>query len=311
MENGGFPWLFVYAFNEFTRKYHWQMLDLNHSTWHAIPEMPSMHHLCPDGLRCVSIPKEGTIFVCGVVFTVFDIPLNLVMKYEMSTNSWSTMLKMNTLIPFSAESGVIGGNSPNLFEPNFYIVLDVEGKWQPIRNLGEKIGLYDVAVMEDMILIKRAPASPNYDVPKGYVFYTRTHIWGYYFSLNLRKGWIGSSIVVLGHLFVLSEAVSERTRLKVFDEKTDSLKDVIEKNPFPDHVICRPFSISCCDDMIFVVGLDLRVAVGNIGKISQDQDQVSNCDQSCGFSVNWEVVDAPRNSDFLGFKPYNSHILLN
>ncbi|XP_059668909.1 F-box/kelch-repeat protein At1g30090-like [Cornus florida] len=285
------PWLFVFAFHKCTGKILWHVLDLIHFSWHTIPTMPCKDKVCPHGFRCVSIPNEGVIFVCGGVVSDVDCPINLVLKYEIQRNRWTALKKMITARAFFA-SGVIdgmiyvaGGNSTNLLELNSAEVMNpAKGIWQPVASMGTNMTSYDAAVLNGKLLVTEGWFWPFYFVPRGQIYDPRTDLWEN-MAAGLREGWTGSSVVVYGHLFVVSE--HERTKLKVYDTDTDSWERVVGP-PLPEQ-ICKPFTVSCCDCRIYVVGRNLHVAVGHILRLEPE----STCEKKLSFSVQWQVVDAP------------------
>uniref|UniRef100_A0A5B6YGF2 F-box domain-containing protein n=1 Tax=Davidia involucrata TaxID=16924 RepID=A0A5B6YGF2_DAVIN len=285
------PWLFVFAFHKCTGKIQWQVFDLTHFSWHTIPAMPCKDKVCPHGFRCVSIPQEGALFVCGGVVSDVDCPLNLVLKYEITKNRWTVMKKMITARSFFA-SGVIdgmiyvaGGNSTDLFELNSAEVLDPDkGIWQPVANMGTNMASYDAAVLNGKLLVTEGWFWPFSVVPRGQIYDPRTDNWES-MAAGLREGWTGSSVVVFGHLFLVTE--HERTKLKVYDMDIDSWEPV-EGPPLPEQ-ICKPFSVNCCDCKIYVVGRNLHVAVGHILRLNPG----STSEKKWSFAVQWQVVDAP------------------
>ncbi|KAL6991469.1 hypothetical protein U1Q18_009581 [Sarracenia purpurea var. burkii] len=297
------PWLFVFAFHKCTGKIQWQVLDLTHFSWHTIPSMPCKDKVCPHGFRCVTIPHEGTLFVCGGMVSDVDCPLNLVLKYEIQKNRWTVMKKMNTARSFFA-SGVIdgmiyvaGGNSTDLFELNSAEVLDpAKGTWRQISSMRTNMASYDSAVLDGKLLVTEGWFWPFYVVPRGQVYDPGTDSWETMAS-GLREGWTGSSIVVFGNLFVVSE--HERTKLKVYDKNSDSW-ETVEGPPLPEQ-ICKPFSVSCYNSRIFVVGRNLNVAVGNIS------GSRLNPEKKWSFSVQWQVVDAPEH--FSDLTPSSAQVL--
>ncbi|KAL7243112.1 hypothetical protein ACSBR1_015514 [Camellia fascicularis] len=300
------PWLFVFAFHKCTGKIQWQVLDLTHLSWHALPPMPCKDKVCPHGFRCISIPSEGTLFVCGGMVSDVDCPLNMVLKYEMEKNHWTVMKKMNTARAFFS-SGIIdgliyvaGGNSTDLFELNSAEVMDPDnGIWSPIANMGANMASYDSAVLNGKLLVTEGWFWPFYVAPRGQVYDPKTDNWESMAS-GLREGWTGSSIVVFGHLFVVSE--HESTKLKVYDTDTDSW-DLVQGPPLPAQ-ICKPFSVNCTDSRIFVVGRNLHVAVGDISKLNPG----SKSEKKWSFSVQWQVVDAPE--AFSDLTPSSAQVLI-
>ncbi|KAM7270500.1 hypothetical protein ACFE04_029714 [Oxalis oulophora] len=296
------PWLFVFTFHKCTGKIQWQVLDLMNFTWHAIPSMPIKDKVCPHGLRCVSVPNDGILFVCGGMVSDVDCPLDLVLKYEMRKNRWTVMNKMITARSFFA-SGVIdkmmyvaGGNSADLFELDSAEVLDLEdGNWRPIPNMGTNMASYDTAVLNKKLFVTEGWLWPFFVSPRGQVYDPKTNNWES-MAVGLREGWTGSSVVIYEHLFVVSEL--ERMKLKVYDFEADSW-EAIDGPPLPEQ-IRKPFAVNSCDCKIFVVGRNLHVAVGHIRRLNVKGKKLS-------FGVKWDVVDAPgRLSDLT---PSSSQVL--
>ncbi|GLU22661.1 hypothetical protein SLE2022_387210 [Rubroshorea leprosula] len=299
------PWLFVFAFHKCTGKIQWQVLDLTHFCWHTIPAMPCKDKVCPHGFRCISVPHEGTLFVCGGMVSDVDCPLDLVLKFEMQKNRWSVMNQMITARSFFA-SGVIdgliyvaGGNSTDLYELDSAEVLDpVKGSWQPIASMGTNMASYDAAVLDGKLLVTEGWLWPFFVSPRGQVYDPRTDNWES-MPVGLREGWLGSSVVVYGHLFVVPEF--ERMKLKVYDTNSDAW-DTIEGPPLPEQ-ICKPFAVNACDNKIYVVGRNLHVAAGHISRLNQKD----TCEEKWSFSVEWYVIDAPES--FSDLTPSSSQIL--
>ncbi|XP_010549492.1 PREDICTED: F-box/kelch-repeat protein At1g30090 [Tarenaya hassleriana] len=298
------PWLFVFAFQRCTGKIHWKVLDLRHLTWHEIPPMPCKDKVCPHGSRSVSMPREGTLFVCGGVVSDMDCPLDLVVKYEMDRNRWTVLDSMLTPRSFFA-SGVIdgmiyvaGGNSADLFELDSAEVMDPsDGNWHPISQMGTNMASYDAAVLNGKLLVTEGWLWPFFVSPRGQVYDPRSDSWET-MAVGLREGWTGSSVVVYGRLFVVSEL--ERMKLKVYDSDSDSW-ETIEGPALPEQ-ICKPFAVNSNGNRIFVVGRNLHVAVGNISPAVKNDDG-----GKLGFSVWWDVVESPEK--FSDLTPSSSQIL--
>ncbi|XP_054803309.1 F-box/kelch-repeat protein At1g30090-like isoform X2 [Prosopis cineraria] len=213
------PWLFVCAYHKCTGKITWQALDLTHFSWHTIPSMPCKDKVCPHGFRCISIPHEGTLFVCGGMVSDVDCPLDLALKYEVQKNRWTFMNRMITARSFFASAvidGMIyvaGGNSTDLFELDSAEVLDPHnGNWYSIASMGTNMASYDAAVLNGKLLVTEGWLWPFYVSPRGQVYDPRANNWEN-MAVGLREGWTGSSVVLYGHLFVVSEL--ERMKLKL------------------------------------------------------------------------------------------------
>ncbi|GFS43134.1 galactose oxidase/kelch repeat superfamily protein [Actinidia rufa] len=299
------PWLFVFAFNKCIGRIQWLVFDLTHFSWHSIPAMPCKDNICPHGFRCVSIPSEGVLFVCGGVLCDVDCPLNLVLKYEMRKNRWTVMTKMNMGRLFFA-SGVIdgmiyvaGGNSTDIFELDSAEVFDPDkGTWRQISSMGTNMASYDAAVLNGKLLVTEGWFWPFYVPPRGQVYDPKTDNWES-MADGLREGWTGLSVVVFGQLFVVTE--HERTKLKVYDADADSW-ETVEGPPLPEH-ICKPFSVNCCDNRIFVVGHDLHVAIGHISRMNLE----ITSEKKWSFSVQWQIVNAPEG--FSDLTPSSAQVL--
>ncbi|PSR98700.1 F-box/kelch-repeat protein [Actinidia chinensis var. chinensis] len=299
------PWLFVFAFNKCIGRIQWLVFDLTHFSWHSIPAMPCKDNICPHGFRCVSIPSKGVLFVCGGVLCDVDCPLNLVLKYEIRKNRWTVMTKMNMGRLFFA-SGVIdemiyvaGGNSTDIFELDSAEVFDPDkGTWRQISSMGTNMASYDAAVLNGKLLVTEGWFWPFYVAPRGQVYDPKTDKWES-MADGLREGWTGSSVVVFGQLFVVTE--HERTKLKVYDADADSW-ETVEGPPLPEH-ICKPFSVNCCDNRIFVVGRDLHVAVGHISRMNLE----ITSEKKWSFSVQWQVLNAPEG--FSDLTPSSAQVL--
>lgn len=295
------PWLFVFAYHKCTGKIEWKVLDLTHLSWHSIPAMPCKDKVCPQGFRCVSIPHEGTLYVCGGVISDVDCPLNLVLKYEARRNRWTAMKKMITARSFFA-SGVVdgkiyvaGGNSSDLFELDSAEAFDPKnGTWRSVSSMGTSMASYDTAVLNGKLLVTEGWFWPFYVVPRGQIYDPLTDNWENMAS-GLREGWTGSSVVIYGRLFVVTE--HERTKVKVYDSGDDSW-DVVEGGPLPEK-ICKPFRVNCWGCKIYVVGRNLHVAVGRIMKLDSEKKP--------RFSVQWETVDAP--GTLFDLTPSSAHVL--
>lgn len=286
------PWLFVLAYHKFTKKIEWQVLDLKDFSWHSISAMPCKENIYHHGFRCVSIPEENTLFVCGAVIADANSPLHVVMKYEVEKNRWTVMKKMITARSFfgcGVIDGIIyvaGGNSSDLFELNSAEVMDPRKEtWHFIANMKTNMASYDTAVLNRKLLVTEGWFWPFYEVPKGQIYDPRTNNWES-MPAGLREGWTGPSVVVYGHLFVIPE--HERIKLKVYEEDTDCWK-AVEGPPLPEQ-ICKPFSVNCFDCRIYVVGRDFHTAVGHI----LGPNPGMNSATTCRFSVQWQVVYAPK-----------------
>lgn len=298
------PWLFVFAFHKCTGKLQWQVLDLTNFSWHTIPAMPCKDKVCPHSLRCVSIPGESTIFVCGGMVSDVECPLDLVLKYEMQKNRWTVMNRMITARSFFACAvigGMIyvaGGNSSDLIELNSAEVFDpVKNNWHSISNMTSNMASYDAAVLDGNLLVTEGWIWPFFMSPRGQVYDPRTDNWET-MSVGLREGWTGSSVVIDGHLFMVSEL--ERMKLKVYDRESDSWKP-IQGPPLPEQ-LCKPFAVDVCKDMIYVVGRGLHIAVGHISRLNGKDDGGKKI-----FSVRWHVIGAPES--FSDLTPSRSRIV--
>jgi hypothetical protein len=305
------PWLFTLAFHRCTGKIQWKVLDLGHLTWHAIPAMPCRDRACPRGFGCVAIPGagdggDGALLVCGGLVSDMDCPLHLVLKYDIYKNRWTVMTRMLTARSFFA-GGVIdgrvyvaGGYSADQFELNSAEVLDPEkGVWQPIASMGMNMASSDSAVIGGRLYVTEGCAWPFFSSPRGQVYDPKNDRWEA-MPVGMREGWTGLSVVIEGCLFVISEY--ERMKVKVYDPETDSWDSV--SGPRMPERIMKPFSVSCLDSKIVVVGRGLHVAIGHVQKEPAGDPADS---RSSGYSICWQDVDVPR--EFSDLTPSSSQIL--
>lgn len=280
------PWLYVHTFCKRTKKLQWHVLDLTNFSWHTIHSMPNK--VFPQGFRCVSIPNEGILIVCGGMISDVECPLDLVLKYEMYKDQWSVVNKMIIARCFFAGElidglvYVAGGNSDDLLELNSAEVFDPKkGIWRRISSMSMNMASYDSAVLDGKFLVTEGWLWPFFVSPRGQVYDPENNSWEN-MAVGLREGWTGSSIVVFGRLFVVSE--HERMKLKVYDKGSDSW-ETVDGPPLPEEM-CKPFSVNSCDSRIFVVGSHLHVAVGHISRMGSDQKKWRFC-------VTWQVRRAP------------------
>ncbi|OAY73268.1 F-box/kelch-repeat protein At1g30090 [Ananas comosus] len=297
------PWLFTLAFHRCTGKIQWQVLDLIHFSWHTIPAMPCRERACPRGFGCIAVPPDGTLLVCGGLVSDMDCPLHLVLKYEIYKNRWTVMSRMLAARSFFAR-GVIdgrvyvaGGYSTDQFELDSAEVLDpVKGNWQPIANMGTIMASSDSAVLNGRLYVTEGCVWPFLSSPRGQVYDPKTNCWEG-MPIGMREGWTGSSAVVDGHLFVISEY--ERMRVKVYDFESDSW-ETVAGSPMSER-IRKPFSVSCVGSRIFVVGRGLHVVVGHV--------ETSDCSskKKKSFSIRWQEVDVPK--DFADLTPSSTQVL--
>ncbi|KAF5761762.1 putative kelch-type beta propeller, F-box-like domain superfamily [Helianthus annuus] len=287
------PWLFVFCFDKCNGKAQWHVLDLVHYSWHTIPAMPCMENdqkVSAHGFRCVSVPGERSLLVFGGVGAEVDCPLNLGMRFDVDSDRWIVLKKMITPRMFFA-GGVIGGrvyvaggNGNDRFELDSGEVMDPkEGVWRPIASMGASMACYDAAVVDGKLFVTEGWSWPFYFVPRGQVYDPKTDKWEC-MATGLREGWTGSSVVMFGRLFVVSE--HERTRLKVYDSGNDTW-ETVNGAPLPEQ-ICKPFVVNGCDDRIYVTGRNLYVAVGFIHRLNGN-----STDGKLDFVVRWQVVEGP------------------
>ncbi|KAF8732264.1 hypothetical protein HU200_016243 [Digitaria exilis] len=304
------PWLFALAFHRCTGKIQWKVLDLVHLAWHGIPAMPCRDRACPRGFGCVAIPDAGALLVCGGLVSDMDCPLHLVLKYDIYSNRWTVMTRMLAARSFFAgglidgKVYVAGGYSTNQFELNSAEVLDCDkGVWQPIAGMGMNMASSDSAVIGGRLYVTEGCAWPFFSSPRGQIYDPKIDRWEA-MPVRLREGWTGQSVVIDEHLFVISEY--ERMKVKIYDPETDSW-DSVSGNPMPERIM-KPFSVSCLDSRIVVVGRGLHVAIGHVEKqTSSTGGGNSGSRSSSSYSICWQDVDVPK--EFSDLTPSSSQIL--
>jgi len=198
---------------------------------------------------------------------------------------------------------VAGGYSTDQFELNSAEVFDpVNGNWQPVASMGANMACYDSAVLNGRLYVTEGWMWPFLASPIGQVYDPRTDRWEE-MAAGLREGWTGPSVVVGGHLFVVSER--EGMRVKVYDAESDSW-EATEGFCVPER-IRKPVAVSTSGCKIYVVGRGLRVAVGHVERL--------DCSGSDGngkkhrFCIQWQEVDAPAPWEFCELTPSSTQIL--
>lgn len=301
------PWVFTLAFHRCTGKIQWKVFDLAHLSWHTIPDMPCRDRVCPRGFRCIAIPPNGTLLVCGGLVSDVDCPLHLVLKYEIHRNRWTVMSRMLNARSFFA-GGVIdgrvyvaGGYSTDQFELDSAETLDpVNGNWRPVASMGMNMASFDSAVFNGRLYVTEGCVWPFVSFPRGQVYDPKTNIWER-MPVGMREGWMGSSVVIAGHLFVISEL--ERMRLKVYDPELDSW-DTVDGASLPER-IHKPLSVTSIGSKIVVVGRGLHVAIGQVD--DEGFYSASRRTKKHKFAVRWLEVDAV--PEFSDLTPSSAQVL--
>lgn len=196
---------------------------------------------------------------------------------------------------------VAGGYSKDQYELNSAEVLDpIKGNWQPVAGMGMNMVPYDSAVLNGRLYATEGCVWPFLSSPRGRVYDPQTDHWED-MAVGMREGWTGSSVVVDGHLFVISEY--EQMKVKVYDVESDSW-DIVESSPMPEK-IRKPFSVNSVGGRIFVIGRGLHVAVGQVEKKSCVGSNGKERKRS--FSIQWQDMDVPQ--EFGDLTPSSTQVL--
>ncbi|XP_078162515.1 galactose oxidase/kelch repeat superfamily protein [Carex rostrata] len=306
------PYLFTLAYHRCTGKIEWRVFDLTHLSWHSIPAMPCRDHACPRGFGCVSLPKIGSLLVCGGLVSDMDCPLHLVLKYDVCKNKWTVLPPMLSARSFFG-GGVIGGRvyvaggySTNQFELNSTEVYDpVKGMWDPVAGMGIHMAASDSAVIDGKLYVTEGCAWPFFSSPRGRIYDPKPNKWES-MATGMREGWTGLGAVYDNRLFVISEY--ERMRVKVYDMESD-MWDPVDGPPLPERVK-KPFSVSCLERQgrIVVVGRGLHIAIGHVERCFDFSK--SSCNKpfrKVNYAIRWEEVEAPH--EFSDLTPSSCQIL--
>lgn len=93
--------------------------------------------------------------------------------------------------------------------------------------------------------------------------------------------------------------------LKVYDTENDSW-DLVPGSSFPKN-LHLPLLINCWDSKIYVVGLNLRVVVGQMSRIVEASSSASTSKST--FFVQWNIVNEPLLT-FDELRPMSAEVLL-
>ncbi|KAI3796427.1 hypothetical protein L1987_39097 [Smallanthus sonchifolius] len=259
---------------------------------------------CANGFRCVSVPGDRSLVVCGGVAGDGGCPVNSVMRFDLLLDRWIVMRKM--VSPRMVFAGgviggkvyVAGGSGGDRVEIGSGEVMDPkDGVWHPIADMGVSMSCYDTAVFDGKLFVTEGWFWPFYFGPRGQVYDPVTNSWEC-MAKGLREGWTGSSVVMFGHLFVVSE--HERSKLKVYDLRNDTW-ETVRGASLPEK-IHKPFVVNGYNDRIYITGRDLNVAVGFIFRLNNDLT-----DKKLDFMVRWQVVEGPHG--FSNLAPSSAQIL--
>ncbi|KFK32651.1 hypothetical protein AALP_AA6G270800 [Arabis alpina] len=292
------PYLFVFAFNKSTSKIRWQALNLESGRWFILPPMPNSFtniSSSPHALSCVSIPRQGKLFVLGggessrsaVVYTAL-------------TNSWSflpSMMSPRTYFVAGNLNGkiiAVGGS----LERNGEAMRDVESydpesdTWIARKELPMVLAKYDSAVIGKEMFVTEGWAWPFMFPPMGHVYDSEEDTWRE-MSGGMKEGWTGGSVVIRERLFVISEHGD--FPMKVYSGGDDTWR-YVSGEKLPGKVMRRPFAVAGVDDRVFVVAEGMNVAEGRVSEGGNGE-----------FSVEWRMVSFSQTCTH--FSPASCHVL--
>ncbi|EFJ11629.1 hypothetical protein SELMODRAFT_183002 [Selaginella moellendorffii] len=301
-------WLCVLAFHKSSGKIQWQAFDPLRQKWHLLPAMPCKGRVCPPGFGCASIADQGVLFVCGGMQTDMDCPMDSVLKYEMRKNRWTVAGKMSTPRSFFA-SGMIdgriyaaGGNSADRYLSSAEVYDPVMDLWRPVASMGTNMARYDAAVLDGKLYVTEGWSWPFLYSPRGQIYDPKADRWEN-MRLGMREGWTGLSVVLDGHLFIISD-LEDSVKLKVYDTGTDSWR-CVSGSAMPPNMV-KPFSVNTLNGKLLVVARSLHVAIGKVTHTTGAHDMTSAATTTTT-SVEWHSVAAPH--CLADFVPSNSQVL--
>lgn len=306
------PYLFVFAFHRSTFRLQWQAFDPRSRSWFALPPMPldaagcggGGAPLCPPAFACAAVPHRGQLFVLGGMRSDTQTPLQTLVSYRASTNSWSVAAPMPTPRSFFV-AGCIGGK---IFAAGGHAAGGVGGdggddairtvesydpaadRWAPAARMAWGVSRYDAAVVGGKLYVTEGWTWPFSFSPRGGVYDPEADAWEE-MRVGMREGWTGVSVVLGGRLFVISEYGD--CRVKVYDEARDSWQPVCGGG-VPGE-LQKPFAVAGIEGRIYVVSCGLNIGVGTVSH------------RGVGWWVEWEVVKGTQ--DFADLAPCNSQVL--
>ncbi|KAM7267802.1 hypothetical protein ACFE04_009968 [Oxalis oulophora] len=301
-KNSSQPYIFVLAHNKSTAKIQWQSLDLKSRRWFVLPPMMISTLINPSSFACVSLPRQGKLFVLGGIQSETDTSTNYGMVYTTSTDQWSKispMLKARSFFTAEAINGkilAVGGCGPGINDAISAVEsYDPEtDTWTNIAKLQTNLARYDSATIGNKMYVTEGWTWPFMFSPRGGVYDAVLNTWDDMID-GMKEGWTGISVVINDRLFVISEH-GDRL-MKVYDPDDDTWRNVGGEN-FPCEAMQRPFCVSGVEGKIVVVSSGLHVAIGDVY-----ESDIKNGE----FCVQWEVVEAPK--AFKEFDPCNCQVL--
>ncbi|MFS7948757.1 putative kelch-type beta propeller [Helianthus anomalus] len=139
------------------------------------------------------------------------------MRFNVQNKCWTARSFLASGV-INGKIYVTGGNSTDLYELNS--ADPKKGIWHSIAYMHTNMVSSDAAVLDGKLLVTEGWFWPFYVAPRGQIYDPKTDHWEN-MADGLREGWTGSSVVIYGHLFVVTE--HEGTKLlKVYDMNNDS-----------------------------------------------------------------------------------------
>lgn len=316
------PYLFVFAFHRSSFRLQWLAFDPRSRSWFALPPMPleaagcadGSAPLCPPAFACAAIPHRGELFVLGGMRSDTQTPLQSLISYRASTNSWSIAAPMPTPRSFFI-AGSIGGK---IFAAGGYAaggagddedaVCTVESydpaadRWAPAARMMWGVSRYDAAVVGGRLYVTEGWTWPFSFSPRGGVYNPEADTWEE-MRVGMRDGWTGVSVVLTGRLFVVSEYGD--CRVKIYDEAKDSWQSV-GGGGVPSE-LQKPFAIAGIEGRIYVFSCGLNIGIGTVLHRNPVAGAGTDADGDGGWWVEWEVVKGPE--EFADLAACSSQVL--
>jgi hypothetical protein len=152
---------------------------------------------------------------------------------------------------------------------------------------------YDAATINGRVYLTEGWAWPFDSPPRGVVYDAARNIWQE-MPKGMREGWTGSSAVINGTLYIVTEYGDNN--LKLYDETRDEWRPV--RGGGVPKTVRRPYAVVGGGDegILYVVGKGLDVAIGRVEKTQMGEE-----------NVDWEVIKGP--GAFIELHPCNAQML--
>ncbi|XP_078163157.1 galactose oxidase/kelch repeat superfamily protein [Carex rostrata] len=284
------PRLFVFSFHPQTLRIQCQSLDPVSHQWFLLPQIPLSTPIHPCYLVCGTVASRGEMFLLGGDGNC--------LVYRATTNTWSVLGSMTVpgvpLAVGEVSDGRIVAVNENSGELSAEIFDPITDRWDRAAVMLQGIERYDAATINGRVYLTEGWAWPFDNPPRGAVYDAAHDTWQE-MPKGMREGWTGSSAIINGTLYIVTEYGDNN--LKLYDKTRDEWRPV--RGGGVPKTVRRPYAVVGGGDegRLYVIGKGLEVAIGRVEKVEIGEEKVE-----------WDVIKGPQ--AFTELLPCNAQVLL-